>query len=167
MNPTEFLRDILDPGLDWFEHVTGITRSRAAARPFLLAVAMQESGLTERAQVVAGGAAGPARGWFQFERGGGVVGVLSHGASADLARLCCAAAMVRPTPDVVWRTIEGHDRLAVAFARLLMLTDPAPVPTDMQGAWRCYADRLWRPGKPHPDRWPEAWRLAQAACEAA
>ena len=44
----------------------------------LLAIGLQESGLCERCQIIDGGGKGPARGLWQFERGGGVVGVLTH-----------------------------------------------------------------------------------------
>lgn len=127
-----------------------------AARRWLLAVAMQESGLKHRAQL--GG--GPARGWWQFEQAG-ATGVLRHAASAEHAAAACAAAVVAPDAASVWRAIEGHDRLATAFARLLLWTDPHPIPTEERAAWDCYL-RLWRPGKPHPQTWPEVWQRAVA-----
>lgn len=64
-----------------------------------------------------------------------------------------------PDAASVWRAIEGHDRLATAFARLLLWTDPHPIPTEERAAWDCYL-RLWRPGKPRPAEWPALWRLA-------
>lgn len=164
MTPAVFLARVLDPGLDWLESVAGVTRARVAARPFLLAVALQESGLVHRAQVVSGGGLGPARGWWQFEQGGGVAGVLRHAASAPAVRQVCAAAHVRPEAAAIWRAIEGHDMLATAVARLLLLTDPQAVPLDEAAAWACYRDRLWRPGKPHAATWPKHWASAQAAC---
>jgi hypothetical protein len=47
-----------------------------------------------------------------------------------------------------------------AFARLLLLTDPYSVPDDAGSAWICYADRLWRPGKPYPGKWAGSWAAA-------
>ncbi|MGG5811490.1 hypothetical protein [Falsiroseomonas sp. CW058] len=162
--PGAFLAGVVDPGLDWVRLHTGISSGRAAARRFLLAVAIQETGLAARAQAVAGDAAraGPARGWWQFEAP--TIGLLlRHPASSQPLRAMCAAAWVRPEPDDIWRAIEGHDLLALGVARLLLLTDPFDIPADEAAAWQCYAARLWRPGKPHPDRWPAAWRAAVAA----
>jgi hypothetical protein len=165
MTPAVFLREVLDPGLDWLERHTGLTRSREDARPVLLAIALQESECRHRAQLgLTPGRPGPARGWWQFEQGGGVAGVLTHRASAALARQACEAAWVAPEPAAVWRVLEGHDHLATAFARLLLLTDPHPVPTGPSAAWVCYADRLWRPGKPHPAKWQANWEAACDAC---
>jgi hypothetical protein len=70
---------------------------------------------------------------------------------------------VLPAKEAVWRALEGHDVLAAAFARLLLWTDPYPVPLGREEAWTCYAKRLWRPGKPHPDTWGSNWEAAQAA----
>jgi hypothetical protein len=54
------------------------------ARVLLIAIALQESRLTHRDQIVKGkkpGVKGPALGLWQFEKGGGVRGVLRHPAS--------------------------------------------------------------------------------------
>src|SRR6476646_617594 len=66
------------------------------ARVLLLAIGLQESRLVDRYQVLDGGAKGPARGLWQFERGtkasrGGVWGVFLHRASSDPLRLLCRA----------------------------------------------------------------------------
>lgn len=125
------------------------------ARVLLLAIGLQESGLTARVQRVAGGGKGPARGLLQFERGGGVVGVLSHPASRDLAlQVCTARKLPAVSSSVVWDELETDDVLAFSFGRLLLATDPRKLPAlgDEQGAWAYYV-RNWRPGKPHPDRW--------------
>ena len=157
-----FLGKVIDPGLAWATADVGGALSRPAARRFLLAIAIQETALTDRAQRLAGGAAGPARGWWQFEQP--TIGLLlAHRVSGDALRRLCASAWVRPEPAAIWRAIEGHDLLAVGVARLLMLTDPYPVPETEAAAWQCYALRLWRPGKPHPGKWPDAWRVAGAA----
>lgn len=125
------------------------------ARVLLLAIGLQESGLTARVQRVAGGGKGPARGLLQFERGGGVVGVLNHPASRDLAlQVCTARKLPAVSSSVVWDELETDDVLAFAFGRLLLATDARKLPAlgDEQGAWAYYV-RNWRPGKPHPDRW--------------
>jgi hypothetical protein len=159
VKPEEFRRAVIEPGAAWLEAVTG-HRSSIAAKRLLTAIAYQESAIQHRAQIVAGGAAGPARGFWQFEQGGGVKGVLMHGTSRKHALACCEAASVVPEPAPVWRALEGHDLLAYAFARLLLLTDPYAVPETASAGWDCYAKRLWRPGKPHRDKWDAAWAYA-------
>lgn len=119
------------------------------AELMLLAIGLQESGLIHRRQI-----GGPARGLLQFERGGGVLGVLTHPASRDHARAVCAARGVEPVSDSVYETLEHDDVLAMAFGRLLLWTDPAPLPAvgELAAGWDLYL-RTWRPGKPHRDRW--------------
>lgn len=128
----------------------------------VLAVQRQEDPQQRRAQVLDGGRKGPARGLWQFEQGGGVKGVLEHRATAQLARQVCVARGVEARPGAVWAALETDDVLAAAFARLLIYTDPFSLPTTQAAAWTMYADRLWRPGKPHPEKWPANWTMAQA-----
>ena len=161
MQPSEFLRDILDPGIAFLADL-GSPPPSDDARRFLLAVAMQESGpkLDARYQGSPSATPGPARGWWQFEQGGGVRGVLTHAASRDRAGQVCDALRVQRNDAAVWRAIEGNDLLAACFARLLLWTDVPPLPTTEAAAWDCYALRLWRPGKPHPETWGGNWRTA-------
>src|SRR5690606_38643231 len=56
------------------------------ATVMLLAIGLQESRFEHRRQIK-----GPARGFWQFERGRGVRGVLTHPATAALAREVCVA----------------------------------------------------------------------------
>lgn len=166
ISPASFLARVVDPGLDWTATNGGVHQGRAAARQFLLAVAIQETGLEYRAQQVAGDPtrAGPARGWWQFEAP--TIGLLmQHNATAQRLAALCRAAAVRFEQDDIWRAIEGHDLLACAVARLLLLSDPEPIPVTANGAWQCYAVRLWRPGRPRPERWLAAWQAAQAALQ--
>lgn len=131
------------------------------ARLLVLTICLQESGLTARAQRVAGGGKGPARGLAQFELGG-VRGVMTHPASRELAaKVCLDRRIGGATSSVVWAELERDDVLALAFARLLLLTDPRPLPElgDQAGAWDYYV-RNWRPGKPHPSRWPANYQAA-------
>lgn len=168
MDTDLFLTDVIDPGLDILADIGGPAPSDDACR-FLLAVALQEIGtdLVARYQSSPSTSPGPARGRWQFECGGGVAGVLSHAASKDLAAEVCSAFEVVCGKEAVWRSLEGNDLLALCFARLLMWTDPFPVPTNESDAWDCYAERLWRPGKPHPDVWPGNWATADAVVKAA
>lgn len=125
----------------------------------VLAIMLQESGLRTRHQ----DGNGPARGLAQFERGG-VRGVLDHPASAELAKSLCAARGVPATSYSVYTALAGDDMLAAGFARLLLYTDPHPLPAvgDTAAAWDYYV-RNWRPGKPRPNDWPGNHAAARMA----
>lgn len=124
-----------------------------AAERMLLAIAYQESGLQHRMQI-----GGPARGLWQFEMGGGVKGVLSHASSSQKAEAVARELLYDPNSHTVYEAIADNDLLACCFARLLLWTDPRPLPTTEAEGWNYYI-RNWRPGKPHPERWPRAWSL--------
>lgn len=165
MTPTEFRRSIIEPGARWtFEHC-GVPSDTAAQR-ILLAFAAKESDLKERAQIISGGpGAGPARSFWQGELTGGMVKGVMGFYKPEIpaaARRLCEAASVRYEAQAIWRAIEGHDLLAYGLARLLLRTDPPAIPQTEEGAWACYADRLWRPGKPLKAKWPKAWAAAVA-----
>lgn len=104
---------------------------------------------------------GPANGFWQFEAGGGVKGVMNFKFSGmpDLARRVCHECGVPFVQDQVWKALAVDDVLAAAFARLLMYTDAAPLPKTESEAWAMYA-RTWRPGRPHPETWADAWAFA-------
>lgn len=125
----------------------------------LLAIALQESGLRHRRQV-----GGPAMGLWQFEQRGGVHGVIRHEATRLMARAVCLLRAVAPTDGDVYGALAHDDLLACAFARLLLWTDPNPLPRlgGERVAWDYYL-RNWRPGKPHPEAWAGNYRQALAA----
>lgn len=127
-----------------------------AARVMLYAIGLQESRFEHRFQVVQGrpGAKGPARGLWQFERGGGCKGVVNHPASRYWMHQVCQARGVAFNATAIWNAIETDDVLAAAAARLLLFTDPKrlPAPDDADGAWNLYI-RTWRPGRPHRKTW--------------
>jgi hypothetical protein len=158
-NLDHILRAVVAPGL-------ALLPSRMdsdEARAMLLAIGLQESRLTYRRQI-----GGPAVGLWQFELGGGVVGVLEHDASAALAAGVCDARGVRPTPAAVYRALPIDDLLACAFARLLLFTDSKPLPSldaPAEQAWAYYL-RNWRPGKPHRETWDDFHAQAVAAVRA-
>lgn len=129
------------------------------ASVMLLAIGLQESRFEHRLQI-----GGPARGFWQFERGGGVLGVLNHAATARHAKALCVLRSVSPTPTEAYRAIADDDLLACGFARLLLWTDPRELPTpgDIDGAWDCYI-RNWRPGKPHRSTWNALYQQALGA----
>lgn len=129
------------------------------ARAMLVAIALQESRITEREQI-----GGPARSYFQMERGGGVTGVLSHPSSRSLAMDICTRLDIMPMTQPVYAAITYNDVLAAAFARLLLWTSPLQIPKEHEAfaGWQMYQS-TWRPGKPHPDRWngnfDQAWAV--------
>ncbi len=117
------------------------------ARVMLLAIGLQESRFNHRAQL-----GGPARGFFQFEWGGGVRGVLRHPSTEAHALRVCEALRYSADTDTVYRAIEHNDTLACVFARLLLWTLPSPLPTTSEEGWAQYID-AWRPGKPKAETW--------------
>lgn len=90
---------------------------------------------------------GPAVGDYQFEKGGGIKGVMTHPASADLARKACAARGVAFEAGAIYLALQSDPILAAALARLLYYTDPKALPDvgDERGTWALYL-RTWRPG---------------------
>lgn len=128
------------------------------ARVEVLSIGLQESRFEYRRQM----GNGPAMGFWQFERGGGVRGVLSHPASKEKALKLCVARGVEPNEMAVWLALQDDDVLACGFCRLLLLTDPRALPevSDTKGAWDCYI-RNWRPGKPHVETWAKFHQQAR------
>lgn len=131
------------------------------AQVFMVAVKLQESGL----EMIRQQDGGPAHGLWQFEQGGGVKGVLTHPASCGFAVQVCTERGVEASQPAVYAALLQDDILAAAFARLLMWTDPFPLPTDSDGALALYL-RLWRPGaySRDPDgirqRWAQNYAMA-------
>ena len=126
--------------------------SSKPARAMLLAMGLQESRFKHRRQI-----RGPARGYWQFEMGGGVRGVLNHHATAKHARHLLQSLNYDPdkiTLEQVYDTLEHNDVLAAGFARLLLWTLPASLPQagEHQRSWEQYIS-AWRPGKPHRQTW--------------
>lgn len=140
------------------------------ARVLCLAAMGVESNLADRDQLERDGrdaVTGPALGLGQFERGGGVHGVLNHAASRASALAACAARGIDPSPRDVWLALEHDDVLAAIFVRLLLWTDPKPLPP-IGHMWEAYSYYLrnWRPGKPDAKRWPRHYTAAVEAVTA-
>jgi len=129
------------------------------ARAMLIAIGMQESRFSHRAQIN-----GPARGFWQFERGGGVRAVLTHPETMQTAKEICLRLRITPTEDECYVAITYNDALACAFARLLLWTLPDKLPQqgDPDEGWRQYIE-AWRPGRPHRETWDrffnDAWNI--------
>jgi hypothetical protein len=160
-NARSGLREVVNPVCDYMEADLGIPCG-PEARTLLLAIAGQESGWTARRQY----GFGPARGLWQFEKWGGVAGVLTHHSTRHQAIAVCQDQFVNPTIEAAYEALMTNDMLACAFARLLMWTDPFALPTSQSAAWAMYL-RTWRPGKPREHHWPVNWFQACGAMEAA
>ena len=163
ITPADFGRHIVTPALALLPGAM----DTPDARVLLAAIALQESGLAHRWQIIdpaRPSVKGPARGLLQFEREGGCAGVLRHDASRYWMHAVCRARGVEPTARALWLALDRDDVLAAAAGRLLLFTDPKRLPDadDEAGAWRYYL-RNWRPGKPHPSRWPACHRTAREA----
>ena len=128
------------------------------ATAMLLAICLQETQATFRKQM----GDGPAMGFWQFERGGGVTEVLSHPTTAPIITpLCEYTLQYSPTPKACHEALEHNDVLAGLFARLLLWLVPARLPhrDEVDLAYGQYIAG-WRPGRPHPQTWPEHYRKA-------
>lgn len=158
MTPQRLYQSAIRVALDELAQI-GVPSSPHAAR-FVLAIALQETGLRNRRQVVAGGAeAGPAASFWQFEQGGGCKGVLTHASAAPRMKAICDAYNVQATPAGLWEAMRYQDIVAAAAARLLVFTLPGALPATEAEGWAQYL-AAWRPGKPHPEKWAECWRVA-------
>lgn len=127
------------------------------ARAMLLAIGWQESRFTHRAQI-----GGPARGYWQFERDGGVVAVMRHEFSRYPAARVLEVLGYPPERQAIYDALEHNDVLAACWARLLLWTDPRLLPqspADQDEAWGAYL-RTWRPGKPHQATWAAFYQRA-------
>lgn len=130
------------------------------ARRFLLAIALQESGLAHRRQVVKGGVEnGPAVSFWQGEITGGMCLTLKHERTRPMMRAVCADFNVQSTAAGLWEAMRYNDIVAAIAARLLIFTLPSMLPTTAEDGWKQYID-AWRPGKPHPGKWRACWDLA-------
>lgn len=159
MNLSTVVRDFIKPAYA----LLPAAMASEKATVMLLAIGQQESRFEHTHQILSGKystAKGPARGYWQFELGtaasrGGVWGVFLHDASRYWLKQLCDARGVVFAPTTIWRTLETDHVLAAGVARLLLFTDPKPLPAlgDEEGAWKLYAKRTWKPGKPHRETW--------------
>lgn len=160
------IRTVITPGLELLPS----RMDSVPARVQLLATGLQESRFIYRDQVESSRGDlvdGPAMSFWQMERGGGVTGVMTHPASSALARKVCEERGVKFNAREIWKRLESDDLLGCAFARLLLWTDPPPLPPvpHAQAAWSLYV-RTWRPGAVKRDpiglraKWERNYALA-------
>ena len=120
MTPDLFFRRVVEPTLQYMAASPSISIPvNDDARVLVMTIAGQESRWKERRQI-----GGPARSYWQFEKGGGVAGLFSHPASKAKLGTLCAAFDIPYDPDVVFEAMAWCDPLACGMARLLLLTDP-------------------------------------------
>lgn len=169
MTPALLRTLVIQPTLSWLTSIAPIAATRDA-EAMMLAIAHQETELNARAQLVRAADGklvenGPARSWWQMERIS-VTEVLTNHRTQGWAKTVCRELHVPAEVNEVHRLIAWSDNLGCAFARINLWLDPRALPRavveDQEVAWRTYL-RAWRPGKPHPERWPVAWRAALAA----
>ena len=141
----------IEPALD----ILPVNMTDDRARVMLIAIALQESGAQHRHQI-----GGPAHGYWQFEKGGGVAGVLSHRSTHVPAQALCDYLDIAPDAEACYAAIEYNDVLAAGFARMLLWTLPNPLPDTPDSGWEQYL-AAWRPGKPHPHTWTGHYMTAQ------
>jgi len=156
VNSKTLMYNLIDPTLAWMSNYIDIPRTDEA-RVIVHAICGQETDWAARLQY-----GGPARGWYQFEKGGGVQGVLTHPSSKDKIKTVCDALLISCDVNTVYEAVAWNGFLATAMARLLLYTDAAPLPKvgNVQGAWDYYL-RNWRPGAPHPEVWPGKYTVSQ------
>lgn len=141
------------------------------ARAMMLAIGLQESEFKYRGQVTDErpwweNLMSPAAGFWQFERIG-IAGVLEHPASRQEAKLVLRALSYPEDVTVIWRALRHNDVLAYAFARLALFRVPEALPgeDDVDEGWEQYLE-VWRPGKPHPEKWFDnfyrAWEIVKS-----
>lgn len=123
----------------------------------LLCIGLQESNLVFTTQI-----RGPARGYWGFEIES-CANVLAHNLSEPLAIQLCVHEKVDPNPNAVYTALATHPNLAVGFARLLLETDPSPLPKlgNRDEAWDYYCN-LWKPGKPRAQAWIVNYKVSTA-----
>lgn len=128
------------------------------AKALLTAICLQESGFKHRKQI-----GGPALGFFMWELPQvglvlrhEVIGPMALKVLADLAYSVGA-----PPFENIHAAMQHNDILQCAFSRLMLWPDAAPLPQrgDVQGSLATYL-RVWKPGRPHPEKWPANWAQA-------
>lgn len=158
MAPDRLYRTAILPALAELS-VLGIKATSQAAR-FMLAIALQESNLAYRRQLTGDGKeAGPASSFWQFEVGGGCKGILRHASTSVHMATLCESYNVKPNPLSLWEAMQYNDVVAAIAARLLIYTLPHKLPSTADAGWQQYID-AWRPGRPHPERWAQCWKIA-------
>ena len=166
MTPELLLKTAIIPALSLLDSELNTRPARA----MLIAIALQESGLRARRQMLENGKQwweskpGPANGLWQFERDGGVRGVMRHPAASAIVLPVIDALLYPRDPYAVHEALIHNDVLACVLARALLYSTPdaMPRPNEADKGWAIYL-KAWRPGKAHPEVWANHYRTAWAA----
>lgn len=165
---------VVRPALKLLEDISGRPQmAMGNAEQLLLSIALQESGARHRFQIVRRDDGttrrGPACSYWQFEKYGGLAGVMRHSSTGAYALRFLEELDIAPTIDAAWEAFPFNDLLAAGFARLLLWTDPAPIPAVVHRdeQFRYYL-RNWRPrgwqqmdgGSKEYARWLLAYKAA-------
>ena len=132
------------------------------ATAMVLACGLQETKFRDRRQI--GG--GPGRGFWQFERGGGVKGIVTHPDTRDYLRAALVALRYEKAIGqtlMIYQALEHNDVLAAVMARLNLWWLPSALPKrdDVDGSWSQYI-KAWNPGAPHRSTWDNHYALAHS-----
>lgn len=150
-------RVVVVPVLRWM----GAKYAQPAAVAMLLAIANVESACRHRRQI-----RGPARGLWQFERGGGVAGVRK--VVPDVWAMALAWGLPDEDP-LAHEALAYADVPACILARGLLWSLPDPLPVfdagEGEAAYAQYRE-AWRPGRPcslwtFDAGWRDAVRIAE------
>lgn len=158
MTPELFFPRIVEPTLQWMSASPSIhIPVTDIARILTMTIAGQESNWQYRRQIN-----GPARSYWQFEKGGGAAGLFNV-LPAQLEAVCRAFDIPYDL-STVFEAMAWNDTLGCAMARLLLWDDPNPLPAvgDKEAGWQYYL-RNWRPGAPHRESWDGLYDKAVAA----
>jgi hypothetical protein len=161
MTPEHALVHIIRPGLRLLTEISGkVSMQSQAAEVMLVAIGLQESGFRHRHQI-----GGPAHGFWQFERNGGVKGVLRHHSTSATIGAYLEELELPTDVEGVFEILPWSEMAQVGLARLLLWSDPAALPLIgfQSGAWDFYL-RNWRPGKPRSAAWPAHYETAVEVC---
>ncbi len=150
MSAIRYVRNAVIPAIyELLPHTMESPESRA----MLVCIGLQESRFEHRRQV-----GGPALSFWQMEAGGGVRGVLRHPATRPYITPILKTMLYEDDESECHAALLDNDILAAVFARLLLYSDPKPLPKadEPNVGWEYYR-RTWRPGKPHPKTWRQYW----------
>ena len=154
MRTLQQIRDeLITPALAILPSAMGRMRPQVDVQ--LLSTNLQESPNQDQCQITANkNLCGPARGIWQFEKNGGVKGVLAHRSTKDAAVSAMKALGLNMDGNLEFQVAAVYEELRnkndvvdAVFARLLYWSDALPLPKlgDAEGSHLCYL-RNWRPG---------------------
>ena len=150
MTTLPYIRDFIFPAAFSF---LPVEMNTDRARVLLMAIGLQETRFAYRTQI-----RGPAKSFWQYEAAG-IMGVLTHQASKPIMREVLTKLCYDDSVQVSVEAVEHNDVLACIYARLLLWTDPHPLPDTADLAWDYYL-RNWRPGRPRRESWDENYSMA-------